>query len=313
MDGVTSTPPESSALRFAAFTSSPDGGNPAGIVLAARGRSDAAMLAVAAEIGFSETAFVVGGDPGERTATLRYFTPVAEIPFCGHATIAMAVALAQRHGPGPFRFRTPAGPIVIDTTEVDGRIRAAFTSVEPWVASMPAGILAELTGLLGLTPGDLHPDYPPAVSFAGNRHPILVLADQDRLDRFTFDPDRLRALMDRQDWAGTVTVVVPRVVPSVVPRVAAPGGPAEFEARNPFPVGAITEDPATGSAAASLGAYLRHLSRMPLPATVLIHQGRHVGRPSLLTVDIPASGGIRVSGEAVPMDGEAPYVRWPGA
>ncbi|ACV79134.1 PhzF family phenazine biosynthesis protein [Nakamurella multipartita] len=283
-----SSPRESSALRYAAFTSTPDGGNPAGIVLAAQRLSDAAMLAIAAEIGFSETAFVVGGDPAERALTLRYFTPVAEIPFCGHATIATAVALAQRHGPGPFRFRTPAGPIVIDTTEVDGRIRAAFTSVEPWVVAMPAGILVELTGLLGLTAEDLHPDYPPAISFAGNRHPILVLADQDRLDRFTFDPDLLRALMDREDWAGTVTVAVPR-------------GPMEFESRNPFPVGTITEDPATGSAAASLGAYLRHLGRLRLPATVLIHQGRHVGRPSLLTVDIPASGGIRVSGEAVPM------------
>ena len=291
-----SSPRESSALRYAAFTSTPDGGNPAGIVLAAQRLSDAAMLAIAAEIGFSETAFVVGGDPAERALTLRYFTPVAEIPFCGHATIATAVALARQYGAGPFRFRTPAGPIVIDTTEVDGRIRAGFTSVEPWVVSMPAGTLVELTGLLGLTAQDLHPDYPPAISFAGNRHPILVLADQDRLDRFTFDPDLLRALMDREDWAGTVTVAVPVAVLVTVPQ-----GPIEFESRNPFPVGTITEDPATGSAAASLGAYLRHLGRVRPPATVLIHQGRHVGRPSLLTVDIPAGGGIRVSGEAVPM------------
>ncbi len=68
---------------------------------------------------------------------------------------ATAVALARQYGAGPFRFRTPAGPIVIDTTEVDGRIRAGFTSVEPWVVSMPAGTLVELTGLLGLTAQDV--------------------------------------------------------------------------------------------------------------------------------------------------------------
>ena len=66
-----------------------------------------------------------------------------------------------------------------------------------------------------------------------------------------------------------------------------------------FPVGAITEDPATGAAAAAVGAYLRMLGLVEPPARVLIHQGRHVGRPGLLTVDIPAAGGVVVSGPAV--------------
>jgi PhzF family phenazine biosynthesis protein len=77
--------------------------------------------------------------------------------------------------------------------------------------------------------------------------------------------------------------------------------PAEdgFVARNPFPVGRISEDPATGSAAASTGAYLRELGTLELPARILIHQGEHVGRPGVLTVDIPLAGGITVSGTAV--------------
>lgn len=280
---------DSGVLRYAAFTSSPDGGNPAGIVLDAGALDDPAMLAIAADIGFSETAFVVAGDPAaSRSLALRYFTPAAEIPFCGHATIATAVVLAERYGTGPLRFDTRAGEVVIDTTVVDGRVRATFTSVDPWVQPMPTGILAELSGLLGLTGDDLAVGYPPAISFAGNRHPILVLRDQERFDGFRFDPAALRVLMDRENWAGTVTVVIPRE-------------PQEFEARNPFPVGAITEDPATGAAAASLGAYLRHIDAVVPPATVVVHQGRHVGRPSLLIVDIPASGGIRVSGYAVAM------------
>ena len=63
----------------------------------------------------------------------------------------------------------------------------------------------------------------------------------------------------------------------------------------------ITEDPATGSAAASLGGYLRELGLIEPPARVIVHQGRHVGRPSVLTVDVPVSGGITVRGSAVPI------------
>jgi len=95
----------------------------------------------------------------------------------------------------------------------------------------------------------------------------------------------VRSLMDAEGWAGTVTTL--RVL-----------GPLEFEARNLFPVGTMTEDPATGSAAASVGGYLRALGLVDAPTRVLIRQGRHVGRPSLLTVDIPVTGGVVVSGTA---------------
>ena len=80
-------------LRYVAFSDRPDGGNPAGVVLDATGLSDERMLEIAAEVGYSETAFLSGDD-------IRYFSPLAEVPFCGHATIATAVALAERDGPG---------------------------------------------------------------------------------------------------------------------------------------------------------------------------------------------------------------------
>ncbi len=76
------------------------------------------------------------------------------------------------------------------------------------------------------------------------------------------------------------------------------GGP------QPLPVGGdITEDPATGSAAGSLGAYLRERIGVPAPFAFTVRQGRHIGRPSVLEVEVPASGGIRVSGTAVPLEG----------
>ncbi|WP_307857156.1 PhzF family phenazine biosynthesis protein [Pseudarthrobacter albicanus] len=96
-------------LRYAAFSTTPNGGNPAGLVLDAGHLDDAGMLAVAAAVGYAETAFVteqgVDGDP--RRSRVRYFSPIAEVPFCGHATIALAVALSERDGAGSFTFDTP--------------------------------------------------------------------------------------------------------------------------------------------------------------------------------------------------------------
>ena len=85
-------------LRYAAFSDRPESGNPAGVVLDAAELSDERMLAIAAEVGYSETAFLTGGEG--KGYDIRYFSPLAEVPFCGHATVATAVALAERVGDG---------------------------------------------------------------------------------------------------------------------------------------------------------------------------------------------------------------------
>src|SRR5690242_4612614 len=99
---MTQTPSAGSAepLRYAAFTTDPAGGNPAGVVLDAAGLTDGQQLDVAARLGYSETAFLTAVPGAERNWTVRYFSPLAEVPFCGHATIAAAVALGERHGAG---------------------------------------------------------------------------------------------------------------------------------------------------------------------------------------------------------------------
>lgn len=75
-------------VRYAAFTASPDGGNPTGVVLDASGLDHGGMQGIAAAIGYAETVFVteaaVGGDA--RRNRVRYFSPIAEVPFCGHAS-----------------------------------------------------------------------------------------------------------------------------------------------------------------------------------------------------------------------------------
>jgi PhzF family phenazine biosynthesis protein len=85
-------------LRLTAFTTRPEGGNPAGVWIGDHHPDDGTMQRIAADVGFSETAFVAPAR-GERRDG-RYVSPLAEVPVCGHATIAAAVALGEREGEG---------------------------------------------------------------------------------------------------------------------------------------------------------------------------------------------------------------------
>lgn len=113
-----------------------------------------------------------------------------------------------------------------------------------------------------------------------------MLACESLFHQFRFDPPALAELMAERNWAGSVTVLLRT-------------GKGIFEARNLFPVGRITEEPATGAAAAAAGAYLRELEAVNPGARVTIKKGRHVGRPSELLVDVTESGGIVTGSAAV--------------
>lgn len=282
--------------RLAAFAAEPGGGNPAGVVFNAASLSDDRMQSIATKIGFSETAFIVDSSVGddERHVRLRYFSPEAEVPFCGHATIATAVALARRRGTGDFTVDTNVGTIDIQTRIVNGsQATASFSSVEPSVRHLDSEVATRLVGLLGVETHDLDSRWPIQEAFAGNWHPVIPIAEQHLFDSFTFDPAAIRAFMTEQNWLATVTVIF--VQPAEAGRT---DEPLIVQARNLFPVGDITEDPATGSAAAALGAYLRANADIQMPTRVVVQQGRHIGRPSELFVDIPVSGGITVGGTA---------------
>ncbi len=275
-------------LHYSAFTTDPAGGNPAGVVLDATGADDDEMLRIAADLGYSETAFLT--PHGDGRFGVRYFSPLAEVPFCGHATIASGAAYAQQHGPGLLRFDTRAGLIEVATAvSPDGTATATLTSVEPRTEPIAGDDLAELLDALGWAPGDLDPELPPRVAFAGARHPIVAAATRKRLADLDYDMPALAALMRRRDW--TTVDLVWRESPNV------------YHARNPFPPGGVVEDPATGAAAAAFGGYLRELTLVTPPTTVTVYQGADMGRPSVLTVGIDADprSGIAVSGTAVPI------------
>jgi PhzF family phenazine biosynthesis protein len=268
-------------LRYAAFTDTPAGGNPAGVVLDANGMTAEEMQRIAKEVGYSESAFATPrGADGDYD--VRYFSPEAEVPFCGHATIATAVALAERDGPGPLVFHTMAGTVPVDTTPTT----ATLTSVVPHVEDVPPALLDGALEALRWKHDELDADLPPKVGFAGARHLILAAETRERLADLDYDFDTLKGLMLEHDLT-TVALVYREDATT-------------YHARNPFPVGGVVEDPATGAAAAAFGAYLRETHNVT--GTVTIHQGVDMGRPSELTVEIPADREeIRVSGRAVAM------------
>ncbi|MGA4990802.1 PhzF family phenazine biosynthesis protein [Nonomuraea bangladeshensis] len=273
-------------LRYVAFSERADGGNPAGVVFDAGGITSGRMLEIAAEVGYSETAFITEG--ADRTLTVRYFSPKVEVPFCGHATIATAVAFADLHGPGDLLLQTQAGPIEVSTSVTSaGLTVATLVSVPPRVEDMEAALLDELLNALHWSHADLDAALPPRVAYAGASHPIIAVRTRERLAHLSYDFPLLATLMDRAKW--TTIDLVWRENDEV------------FHARNPFPPGGVTEDPATGAAAAAFGGYLRALGLVALPAAVTVLQGQDMGRPSTITVSIPADPavGIGVTGTAV--------------
>jgi PhzF family phenazine biosynthesis protein len=279
-------------LRYAAFASTPGGGNPAGIVLDASGLSDADMGKIAASVGYSETAFVFGGSSA-MSFDVRYFSPLAEVSFCGHATIVTAVALASRIGPGELIFATRAGSVPVSVTADGGVLRATLTSVEPHVAPASAEDAGEALSLLGWRASELDPALPPRIAYAGARHLVLAAATRERLAELDYDFDGLAAFMAARDL--TTLQLIWRESPDI------------FHARDPFPVGGVVEDPATGAAAAALGAYLRSLGAVPSAGTFTILQGEDMGRPGVLLVElVDGDPRVRVSGTAVPVTAATP-------
>lgn len=272
--------------RLSAFTSTPEGGNPAGVWMGDELPPVEEMQRIAADIGYSETAFIAPLKGDRRT--IRYFSPKDEVPFCGHATIASGVQIGMLSGDGEFVFDTAAGDVRVVVGTRDGLPLASLTSVEPRHRLAPQPLLDDVLTALRWDRSQLDPAIPPAMAFAGAWHLVIAAATHDRLNRLEYDYQALMAHMLKADLT-TIQLVWQE-------------SPEVFHARNPFPVGGIVEDPATGAAAAAFGGYLRDSGLIQAPASILIRQGEAMGRPSRLMVDIPTEGGITVSGNAVVLE-----------
>lgn len=270
-------------LKIAAFSDGDAGGNPAGVVLADAFPGNAEMQRIAAEVGFSETVFAVPADRGWR---VRYFSPEAEVPFCGHATIALGAALALSRGDGAFALSLNAADVTVEGRRSEGNaVWAALQS--PPTRSMPATpqLISDVLALFGYAVDDLDLALPPARIHAGADHLVLALKTRAGLASMAYDLEAGRALMKRE---GLVTILLLHAQTKQL-----------FHARNAFAYGGVYEDPATGAATAALAGYLRDIG-WPHGGVIDVVQGEDMGMRSCLRAEIPARPGssIRVSGAA---------------
>ena len=264
------------------FTDHPFGGNQLAVFPDASDLPEEDLQKIAAEFNFSEVTFVYPPEVPENTAKVRIFTPTMEVPFAGHPTIGTAIALADLgRGPdmvlelgiGPLAARAEDGSAQFTTTaDLELTERPAPTLVARALGCAPDAILTT--------------KHPPTMASLGLAFTITELDCRDTLS--TLDPD-ISAFREGNaaypsglDFAQFAYVREGDVV----------------HARMFAPLDNIPEDPATGSACATLGALLAHLGGQDV--TLRIHQGDDMGRPSVIGVSTQGSA-VTVSGQAVKM------------
>jgi len=267
-------------LRIAAFSDGTRGGNPAGVWIGAALPDEAIMQSTAHEIGYSETVFAAAVGNSWR---VRYFSPESEVPFCGHATIALGTALALEQGDGLFRLVLNDAEITVEGYKQGELVAASLQSPKTRSEPVSASLLNDALALFGYSADDLDSRIPPAIAYGGATHLVLCLNDRGKLRAMHYDLDAGRALMNKAGW---VTILL-----------AYADTPQLFHTRNPFASGGVYEDPATGAATAALAGYLRDID-WPHAGAVKIIQGEDMGCRSILHAEIsPVAGSsIRVSG-----------------
>ena len=278
--------------RIAAFSRDGRGGNPAGVVLLDIPADASEMARVAADVGYSETAFAVRTGEDGRDWRVRYFSPESEVPFCGHATIALGAALGVRHGSGTYGLALNQATITVEARAEAGGWVATLASPPTRSRAASEAEARDAMALFRLTPADLDDRLPPARIHGGADHGLLVLRDRARLAAMDYDLDRGRAVM-RQ--SGLVTIMLAFVEDG-----------RTFVARNAFASGGVREDPATGAAAAAFAGYLRDRG-WARDGRLTIRQGEDMGMPSVIEIeltDVPGAP-VRVSGQARTIEAEA--------
>jgi trans-2,3-dihydro-3-hydroxyanthranilate isomerase len=257
------------------FAESRWSGNQLAVVRDAQSLDGASMQAIAREMNFSETTFVVSEGP-ER-ARVRIFTPGQELPFAGHPTVGTAWVLGRQRG--QFTLDLDVGPVTVEFESPEG---------VAWMRPPEARFGPDLdrsraAAVIGVAIDALHPDWPPTFVDLG--------------PRFLFVPVRSRADVSAAVLdLGVRARLLGAGLPADAVFVFAPEGysaDGDFSARLFFDAGGVREDPATGSANSALACYVRRYRAAPFRAVV--EQGFEIQRPSRLYLDVGLAG-YRVGG-----------------
>jgi trans-2,3-dihydro-3-hydroxyanthranilate isomerase len=264
------------------FTARPLTGNGLAVVHDADGISDEAMLGFARETRLSETTFVQTATAAGADYRNRIWMTTGELPFAGHPSLGTAVAVARVRGEREARYVQQTGsglqPIEVEAGETVARASMLQEPAEFGAEVDPARALAPLR----MDAADAHPELPPQIVSTGIAHLMVPVRDLGVLERATPDLAGLRELLCA---VGCTCAYLAAVDPD--------RGTAR--ARSFFlETTTVAEDPATGSAAGPLMAYLHARTGA---ARLTIEQGVEMGRPS--RIECEAGERVRVAGEAV--------------
>ena len=276
-----------------AFTDHIFGGNQAGVVLLREEQpfpDDSLMQKIAAELKYSETAFVKAID--SNTFQLRYFTPEGEVPLCGHATIS-AFTVLRSIG------EIACGNYVAQTQS--GDLHVAVESNQIWL-EMPQGELikmltskeaAEVYNAYKLEQADQPADKRPCIVKAGLADILLPVNSKEKLDQTIQDRDEVIRLSKEHKGVGVHMFYCPTTAE-----------PMAF-CRNFAPLFGIDEESATGTSNAALTHYLSTQQRIKINEINTFVQGEAMGKPSTILSRIDDDGRIWIGGSAViSMQGE---------
>jgi trans-2,3-dihydro-3-hydroxyanthranilate isomerase len=286
------------------FTSVVFGGNPVAVFPDAEGLSKGEMQKIARELNLSETTFVLPPTDPDADVHVRFFTPATELPFAGHPTIGTHVVLAQL---GRYEIIGPVtriwqqiqvGTLPVDLiTDPDGTTnRAVMTQDEARHGPIleDSGRLAEA---MGLEMQDIHPDLPVQVFSTGLPGLIVPLVSLDAIRRIELNVGLFNEICRAMSVTGAEVFTLETLDKA-----------HHVHVRNFDPLVGVFEDPATGSMAGALGAYLLQKGVFPYEPEqstthLVVEQGYEMGRPSLLEVEVDIRDGaiaeVRVGGQVV--------------
>ncbi len=269
--------------HIAAFSIDGEGGNPAGVVICEQFPSDADMQETAAAVGYSETVFL--HSLGQNRWRVRYFMPVGEVSFCGHATIALGYALTEKYGSNNYELHLNDAEIDILTSKVKNEFRATVASPPTDSQPISKSRLEEILTACDWTAEILDENNLPAIASTVQSHPVIFLKKRAVLSEMKIDEELINQIMAKNNDA---TIMF-----------AHAETPTKFNVRNFFFSGSLIEDPATGSAAAAFAGLLRRRN-WAAESKIEIYQGEDMGMPSRIIATIPEKigSGAFIEGQA---------------
>ena len=273
---------DASFVTLDVFTSRTFGGNPLAVIPDARGLSAEQMQAITAEFNYSESTFVLPPQDPSNTARVRIFDPVHEMPFAGHPNVGTAVALARagevfgKPVGDKVRFEEKVGLVEIDILR-DGEAPVGARFTAPGAAAFgPMSEQEVIADVVGLDVSEIQgARHLPQLVTLGIGFVFAEVADMAALERCSPRLDIYKTHLPVETTDGLYLYARSGEGPEIMVR-----------SRMFAPLHGIVEDPATGSAAAMLGALLGKLEPGADDLTVTIDQGVEMRRPSRIDVGV---------------------------